>query len=197
MQNWFDIDYLRRGSARQRAAYDVLLRLQVFEVLAAFSPVLTGTIPLGIDVSGSDLDVICEVYDLKVFTAQVKTHFSGYVGFSASQQQVNGLPVVVATFTVAGFSIEIFGQPCPVRQQNAYQHLVAEARLLELGGKTAQEEIRRLKTMGLKTELAFAEYFALPGNPYATLFHLADVPAAELRWLVERGQLARQECTFC
>jgi hypothetical protein len=49
----------RYGTATQRATYCTLEALRVFDLLQAFDPVLTGTIPLAIDIPGSDLDIVC------------------------------------------------------------------------------------------------------------------------------------------
>ena len=57
LQDWRDLTYLLHGTATQRAAYHALEALQVSALLQALDPVLAGTIPLGIDVPGSDLDI--------------------------------------------------------------------------------------------------------------------------------------------
>src|SRR5262249_21108876 len=57
-QNWRDLASLLDGTATQRAAYHALEALRVFALLGAFDPILAGTIPLDIDVPGSDLDVV-------------------------------------------------------------------------------------------------------------------------------------------
>ena len=52
---------------RKRAAHAVLGELRIFEILAEFKPVLVGTVPLGIDLPASDLDIVCEVGALERF----------------------------------------------------------------------------------------------------------------------------------
>ena len=195
--NWRDIAYLKTGAPRQRAAYGVLQRLRIFERLAAHAPILTGTIPLDIDVPGSDLDVICQAEDFDAFEALLTRHFAAAADFRLHRQEVKGMPSVVCNFEAEGFPVEIFAQPRPTRQQSAYRHLLAEARLLQLAGDAAKREIRQLKLSGLKTEPAFGEYFALPGDPYRTLYALSDAPAAELRQLIARAEEIRQSCVFC
>ncbi len=195
--SWHDIAYLKNGTPRQQAAYGVLQRLRLFERLAAHAPILTGTIPLDIDIPGSDLDVICQAEDLTAFETLLTRYFAAEAGFTLRRQEVNGLPVVVCNFEAGGFPVEIFAQPRPVHRQNAYRHLVAEARLLQLAGEAAKRDIRQLKGMGLKTEPAFGEYFALPGDPFSTLYNLSDAPDAELRQLIARAKKIRQDCVFC
>lgn len=77
--------------------------------------------------------------------------------------------------------VQIFAQPRPVIEQNAYRHMVVEARLLEIGSARAREAVRALNKAGLKTEPAFARYFHLEGDPYATLLELERLNADELR----------------
>lgn len=87
----------------------------------------------------------------------------------------------MASFNYGEFTVEIFGQPRPVVKQNAYHHMIVEARLLAIGGEQARREIRRLKASGLKTEPAFARYFDLEGDPYEVLLQLASLSEDKLR----------------
>lgn len=166
------LDGLRAGTPRQQQARGVLLDNGVWAALAAYDPVLCGTIPLDVDVETSDLDVICEAHDLDVFLSDVTAAFGGRPAFEAYQTIIDGRPSAIARFRLDSFEVEIFGQNCPVTRQNAFVHLQIEARLLALADEGAKEDIRRLKQAGMKTEPAFAEYFELPGDPYQTLLVL-------------------------
>lgn len=179
-------DYLRTGTARQRAAYAALTRLRVFDRLAPYTPVLAGTLPLGVDTPASDIDVLCAAYDLDTFATVVRSAFGAYAGFALHQAVHQDLLAVIARFEAFGFPIELFGQPRPVTEQQGYRHLLAEARLLALACEPARTAIRGLKRQGLKTEPAFARHFALSGDPYTTLLALADAPDAELGAIVAR-----------
>jgi hypothetical protein len=187
LSEWDDIAYLTAGTPRQQQAYQALRRLKIFEILAGYKPTLVGTIPLDIDLPGSDLDIICQVAGLDPFAQLLRAQFSHRPGFSLRHRRHNQLPVVVCNFVASGFPIEVFGQPRPVKAQNAYRHLVAEARLLALAGPEAKAAIRHLKTKGLKTEPAFGRYFALPGDPYETLLALAGAPDSTLQTVIEQA----------
>ena len=195
----YDISALRHGSPRQQAAHAALTDCGIFTLLAPYRPALAGTIPLGIDVPESDLDVLCEVSegDLWTFAERLRAAFGGRRGFALRLGEADGLPVVVCRFWAGGFPIEVFGQPRPVTAQNAYRHMQAEGRLLAMAGADAIAAIRGLKAEGLKTEPAFAEHFTLPGDPYRTLYELSDAPDAVLRQAIERGAAAREACIFC
>lgn len=52
---------LQTGTHSQQLAYRLLTELDLMNALKHYSPVLCGTIPLGIDIPSSDLDVICDV----------------------------------------------------------------------------------------------------------------------------------------
>jgi hypothetical protein len=178
--------YLTRGTARQRRAYRALQSLGVFRILRAYTPVLAGTIPLNIDIPGSDLDIICAARDLDAFTRDVTAAFGARPGFRIEHVTIKGVASVIANFDHAGFPIEIFGQPRPVTEQNAYRHLVVEARLLKIGGERARRAIRKMKNAGLKTEPAFARYFGIAGDPYEELLRWSRI--AYCKWQMANGK---------
>ena len=179
-QDWRDLTYLLQGTATQQAAYYALEALQVFALLGAFDPVLVGTIPLDIDIPGSDLDIVCYAADVDAFAQCVQDAFGHFTSFVLRRKIVDGLPTVIGQFTYQGFPIEIFGQPCPVTMQHAFRHMVVEERLLRHGGVGARQQIRQLKLQGLATEPAFAAVFALSGDPYHMLLQLSELSEAEL-----------------
>ncbi|MGE5653267.1 MAG: DUF4269 domain-containing protein [Bacillota bacterium] len=164
--------YLKAGTPRQQEAYQAIAGSGVFRLLAAYTPVLAGTIPIDIDIETSDLDIICEVHDAKRFAATLTAGLSSHQGFTMHEEIVQGLPVVICRFTYMDFAFEVFGQPLPVSKQNAYLHMLAEYSLLQAAGPSGKEAIRALKRQGLKTEPAFARYFGISGDPYEALLKL-------------------------
>jgi hypothetical protein len=170
MFNFFDLTYLRAGNTRQQAAYATLINHDIPGKLAAFDPVLAGTIPIGIDVETSDLDVICCWADKKTFADALQRCFGEYRGFLLAEMAVRGEEAIVASFDVDGFDVEIFGQNIPVRQQNAYRHLLIEHRILTEKGEAFRQQIIQLKQQGHKTEPAFAMLLGLDtDDPYSAL----------------------------
>ena len=181
--NWQDIDYLRSGSVRQRAVYQLLSRHAILPRLAEFDPVLVGTFPLDITVRGSDLDIICEVYEEESFLKTVDERFGQHNQYVSYRTVIGGVNSAVARFFIKEYEIEIFGQPIPTRQQNGYGHMVIEARLLELGGTTFKAAITRAKREGLKTEPSFANQLQLSGDPYQALLTLEPMSDEAMRML--------------
>lgn len=173
--------YLASGTARQRLAHEALTSLGILGELSQYSAILCGTIPIDLDIPDSDLDIICHAADLDAFEADVRRLYEAMASFRSRRVIRNGLPSAVVSFRYTDFEIELFAQDRPVTAQNAYRHMVVEARLLEIGGPAARDKIRELKLTGLKTEPAFAAYFSLPGDPYETLLALSELPIDSLR----------------
>lgn len=165
------IDYLMEGNPRQQEVYRALCRLGVMEVLGPYQPVLVGTVPLDVDIPGSDLDVVCHVEQERreVFEALLKGTFGSCEDFEYAAREVDGLLRQVGRFRYEGWVVEVFGQPLPVEEQNGYRHMVVEHRLLELLDDKGREAIRSLKLQGFKTEPAFARLLRLEGDPYKEL----------------------------
>jgi len=162
-------DYLKYGTSSQRGAFATLEKYKILKVLAEFDPVLVGTIPLDINIPGSDLDIACECKDLEVFKEIVTRHFSHLPAFSVVIKLVNNVPTMLSHFQADSFPIEIFAQDVPVRHQFGYLHMVKEYEILEHEGAAFKEQIILLKKSGIKTEPAFAKILNLDGDPYLSL----------------------------
>lgn len=172
MIDFTSIEYLKAGNERQQRAYEVLTKHRVFPKLKPYSPVLAGTIPIGIDIESSDLDIICEV-DLRfeedflddiMFSRLIPTD----VEVKVENILVNGEKSIVLNFMLEEFPIEIFGQNKPSLAQNAYRHMMAEYRILRDKGEEFKQKIIELKKQGIKTEPAFGMLLNLE-NPYKDL----------------------------
>ncbi len=139
------------------------------ELLSGYTPLLAGTIPIGIDVDTSDLDILCCWHDKETFINILTDSFTGKKGFVLKDYSINGVPTVKANFYIDSFEAEIFGQNIPVKEQYGYRHMIIEHKILEYKGIEFRKEIIRLKSQGIKTEPAFAMLLGLEGNPYEAL----------------------------
>ena len=193
MQDWTDLRYLLHGNQWQRRAYSLLHALDLWTLLAGFNPLLAGTIPLNIDIPGSDLDVLCEVTPAETprFSELLRTHYGHRPGFQLRQQTIGAQASIIGSFRYRGREVEVFGQAVPTAQQNGFRHLLIEAAVLEAGGEAWRRAVRRLKKQGLKTEPAFARLLQLPGNPYEALLTLEGKSEAEIRGLIRQVQPRR------
>ena len=164
--------YLQLGNSRQQRAFKELSESKVLEVLKDYKPVLVGTIPIDIDVEGSDLDIICEFKNQTTFYDFLKRSFGSREDFEIKVVERTGVKTVICRFSTASFPIEIFGQPLPVTEQLAYRHMLIEYKILNEQEASFKTQIRELKHKGLKTEPAFAQLLKLKGDPYKALLEL-------------------------
>jgi hypothetical protein len=185
----YDIKYLLSGDDTQKKAYQTITRLSIMQLLKPYQPTLTGTIPLRLNIQDSDLDIICEVKDFKLFQEILTRHFAHHKGFVVNQYDINQIPSLVSNFDYNQFPIEVFAQPVKVTEQNAYRHLIAEYNLLTIGGEPARKRILSLKQSGMKTEPAFAHYFGINGDPYQRMRELSYMNPEELTNYLESLKL--------
>lgn len=170
--NFRNIEHLAQENDRQRLAYACLKKYKILELLEGFDPVHVSTISLGIDIPTSDLDILCEVKDFHVLQKQIEKNFAHYPKFLCKEKQRNRKAYLLASFLTEEFPIEIYGEDCPVEEQNAFRHACVHERLLNCGGPALQEKIQELKRTGVKTEAAFAQVLKLPGDPYLALLEV-------------------------
>lgn len=169
------ISYLQKGNAVQARAYGAISALNVMNDFAGYSPVLCGTIPIAIDIEGSDLDIVMEVYDFASFKREVDARYGTLDRFVMKDEHARGVPAVTCNFHFEGFEFELFAQPVPIDRQYAYRHMVLEHHLLQTHPES-RNEIIRLKKQGFKTEPAFAKYFVLTSSadPYEELLSFGE-----------------------
>ncbi len=172
MTDFTNIAYLQKGNIKQQKAYGTLIDLDIFEKLKEFSPVLTGTIPIDIDIDGSDLDIVCFCKDLKLFQEKVTKYYQNFNGFVLQQKLIRNHNTIVVRFYHNDFLIELFGQNRPIEEQEAYRHMLIEHKVLIEKGECFRQQVIELKKLGYKTEPAFAKLLGLKGNPYDELLKI-------------------------
>jgi hypothetical protein len=155
------------------------------ELLKGLPWSFAGTPPLGIDIPGSDIDVICSVSDLGAFAQRIWGSCSERAGFRM-WQWADGDKNVVATFEAKGWRFELFATLHPLATQVAVRHVEIEARLLIRGGKQFKTAVQAARLGGLKTEPAFAAVLGLEGNPYQALLDLHSMKDEQLNDLFSR-----------
>ena len=171
MIDFLDIEYLKHGNIRQKEAFQTLESKKILQKLMEFSPILTGTIPIGIDIPESDLDIICYSKEKKKFADRVKKFFSEEKNFLIKEELINNRETVIASFNIDSFEIELFGQDVPTNLQHAYLHMCVEYRILQEKKQDFRERIIDLKLQGYKTEPAFAKLLGLGGDPYLSILN--------------------------
>lgn len=167
--NFLNIHYLKNGNPRQQSAYQTLVSHQIMEKLEGYNPILTGTIPINIDIESSDLDVICYWEDRGSFIETLTNLFATEKDFHLRECLIDSQETIICNFKVDTFEIEVFGQNIPSESQNAYQHMLIEYQILRREGEHFRLKVIELKKNGYKTEPAFAKLLDLEGNPYHAL----------------------------
>ncbi|MGG4341461.1 DUF4269 domain-containing protein [Paenibacillus lautus] len=175
--DFLNLEYLRLGTAKQKQAALVIDELKLWDHLKPCNPILVGTIPIGIDIASSDLDIICHVTDFARFEQELMSRYSELdSNFTCSSRMVNNVNRTVARFRYKGWEFEIFAQPLPSTKQNGYRHMIVEYKLLQRLGETARQGIIELKRSGYKTEPAFAKLLHITGDPYEELLKMYHWP---------------------
>ncbi|WP_374031447.1 DUF4269 domain-containing protein [Bdellovibrio bacteriovorus] len=167
---------------KNEVVYAAVKSSGVLKSLKEHQPLLVGTFPLGIDVSGSDVDVLINVPDLTAAETLFKKHFSGFENFKVETHAQYS--AVTASFDFQGVPFEVFAQVKDSAKQSGNRHFLAEERLLHVGGASLGDKILALRKAGDKTEPAFAKALGLSGNPYDELLRLQKLSESELRQLL-------------
>lgn len=173
------IEYLQEGGAFQQYCYKTLISLNILNDLSAYEPVLVGTIPIGLNIEGSDADIACCSDELDAFKEFIILKYGSLPGFSDRLTE----KVYVASFQYNSLPIEIYAENRRAIEQNGYRHMLVEWRLLNLAGEKFREEIIRLKREGYKTEPAFGRLLHLD-EPYSQLLLLSDKADSDLLKLI-------------
>ncbi|MGR9049643.1 DUF4269 domain-containing protein [Halobacillus faecis] len=165
----FDLlEELKKGNQKERNAYKTIKGLCIFEELSIYNPVLCGTIPIGLDLDHSDLDIVMDVKDLKTFEKKLVDLYGSKPGFAMKRTMIRSREVVKANFLSNNFELELFGQDQPTYCQNAYLHMIIEYELLK-DRPYLKDKVIELRRQGYKTEPAFCELLGIAGDPYEGL----------------------------
>lgn len=177
-------DSLENGNLRQKRLFRDISEHKILERISKFDPVLAGTIPLDIDHSLSDVDILCCFGTSEEFSSVLKSAFSDFLNFELKEGSHQGIPSVLARFQTKQFSYEIFGQNVPIFEQMGFVHLQIEHKILSIAGENFKNRIRFLKNEGWKTEPAFAYLLGIQGDPYHALYDMRLFSDQDLRNLV-------------
>lgn len=181
MEKFKDVEYLKVGNLKQKQSYKILKNIKIFKILEEFNPILVGTIPIGVDVDKSDLDIVCEI-NLKnkdsLKNISIK-NFSQFKNFKIIDT-FSTAGAVVINFFVDDMEIEVYASKVSSFETNGYRHMIIEERILSCCSLKFKEKIVALKKSGIKTEPAFAKLLKLNGNPYEELLNLEFLSDEEI-----------------
>jgi len=175
MNKFLDIEYLNFGNKTQKQLYQCLKNKGILDILSPFGPLVVGTIPIGINIPGSDVDIICNIKNIDGFESYIRENFSEEDDFFFKRNE----HLCLAGFKYSGFEFEIYGEPKPTKEQNAYIHMLVEYRILAIAGENFRQQVIKLKSSGHKTEPAFGILLKLE-NPYEDLIQINELTDTEL-----------------
>ncbi len=164
-----------------------LQELNLLNELKSFSPLIAGTIPLGIAIESSDVDILLTASNFDDLSQLMKKNYSHFKGFKIQERIHQKEPTWICQFQFKGIAFELFAQETDSVHQKAYRHFQVEERLLKIGGKSLQQKILALKKDGYKTEPAFAKVLKLQGDPYESLLLLHAENEESLRHLIKKN----------
>lgn len=156
------------GNPKQRKLFSVLSVYGILDEIIEYKPIVTGTIPIEIDTGDSDVDISCQWKDRPSFIKTLKK-FERFDDFIITEKFIHSNDTIIARFKLDGFPFEIFGQNRPVKEQEAYRHMIIEYKILKQKGNRFRNEIIRLKKSGMTTEPAFGKLLGFTDNPYKQL----------------------------
>ncbi len=163
----------------------------ILEILSAYSPTVVSTLWVGLDIPGSDIDIICQYKEPNRFSADVIDCCQQLPEFTIQKNE----STVVARCQLQAFPLEIFGSPKPIKEQSAYLHFQVMQRLVALASEEFRMQVRCLKREGVKTEPAIAKLMQLSGDPYqavASLRHLSDDDLSQRLRLLDFVEIPNQ-----
>ena len=138
MKKFESIEYLKDGNLRQVQSYKILKSINIFNILKEFNPILVGTIPIGIDIEKSDLDIVCQINleNKENFKDIIVKYFSQLKKFKITDKFLSDGIILINFFTEPTFAklLNLNGNP--------YEEL------LNLEFLTDKEIIDKLRELG-------------------------------------------------
>ncbi|MCA1023576.1 DUF4269 domain-containing protein [Halobacillus litoralis] len=162
------MEILRTGSEKQQHVLKLYHKLKIASECKENHPVICGTIPLGIDLEDSDVDVIMQAENLSSLSEKWERLYGGFPGFKVIEKYIRRRKIIKANFTYGGLEWELFAQNQPVTEQNAWLHMYLECRILQ-ENPSLKTIIRQQKKEGFSTEAAFCTQLGIKGDPYEGL----------------------------
>jgi len=151
-----------------------LARTNILLVLKPWMPLLSGSIPLELDLPGSDLDILLGARDLDVAAQEISQKLSQHQiseQISWKESQTRHGRCLTASIMANEITVELFLSAVNPLDQNSHRHLLSEYCLLVQHGEPLRARIKSLKAEGFTTEEAFAKALDLKGDPYDLLRH--------------------------
>lgn len=138
--------------------------------LAPWQAMFSGSIPIGVHLDDSDLDVLLYSSSPKSAIDEINHVMKDIGDISWKKRSTSDLEYVGR---LAGGSrvIEFFISNVPSVKQNSHRHLLSEYLLLVKEGDGLRAKVKALKMQGASTEEAFCQALGIAGDPYRGLLY--------------------------
>jgi len=173
--SYLKVDYLKDGNDRQKKLFYEISNLGLMESFSLFNPIIVGTIPIGIDIPNSDVDLIVDISNHKI-----SNFFDNFIHENRNlifelkcKKNINNS--FISKFETESFNFEIFGECQDTCKQFGFIHMMVENEILRILGEEFKNSIRELKYQGIKTEPAFCKLLGFENDPYNYLYNLKNL----------------------
>jgi hypothetical protein len=163
-------EWLDESNANHLAIKGFLENTRIIKSLNCFQPLIAGTFPIGLEVEGSDVDLLCS-YSEAATRLELQSRLQE---MQPGIKYCNAQDHFTASWEWEHLPIELYASEVPSADQAAFRHLLIEAWLLETHGPELKATVLHLKQQGIKTEPAFAKALEMEGDPYTVLLDLAE-----------------------
>jgi predicted metalloenzyme YecM len=146
----------------------------ILKLLKPWDVLLSGSIPIGVDIIGSDLDLLLradhiEIASKTISELLIEHNIVKNIIWTPSHS-VHGLSMT-ANLTAGHINVELFLCSENPLDQNGHRHLLSEYKLLVEHGEQLRNQVKKWKHLGLSTEESFAKALSMDGDPYMALRH--------------------------
>ena len=161
--------------------FQALKQLNIFSEFKNFSPLISGTFPLDIQIENSDVDILMQTDDLVGLQNLLHFKYGQHKHYhSTIVKNPNGRALVV-DFEYAGFVFEVYAEDKPTVLQNSNLHFILEERILKLATADFRNKILELKKSCIKTEPAFAQVLKISGDAYTGMIDFQKKSETEIK----------------
>jgi predicted metalloenzyme YecM len=167
---------------KNSCADSALKSLRLGELFLENYPLVVGTLPLGISVAGSDIDVVMESSDFEHTHGELKKAYGKFDEFELFSSRNDQGGYLCCRFKVHNTQVEFFVQDKHPTLQRGYNHYNIEEQLLKVGSEEFRLKLVEQRKQGIKTEQSYCNVLGISGDPFINLLswsNLSDLSAAK------------------
>ena len=148
-----------------------LLQTSILSKLAPWQPMISGSIPIGVHLEKSDLDILL-FSESPGLAKIVITDVLKEIGSISWIESEGSAGEFWGRLTTGPRIVELFISDQPVLDQRSHRHLLTEYLYLVKHGQALRDQVKAMKMSGASTEEAFARALGVSGDPYQKLIYI-------------------------